>query len=900
MTVYLQQASFVRGEISPKLRGRVDVEAYGQSAADLTNWLVTPQGGVEKRPGTIFIAPLRDETETGRLIEFEFNEEQAYCLIANDATIRFATLGAMVGIAGQAITAISQASPGVLTYSGADNFSTGDRCLLTGIVGMTEMNNRVARVGTVNTGANTLQLLTASGANQDTTGFGAYVSGGTITKLVEVAATAYVEGVLFDLQFAQAADTLYIAGTGLLPSKLVRSSDTSWTLTTGVSFEDGPWLPEETGGTTLTPASTGSVVDVDMTSNATSSYTAADDDSSANAFKVFDRDLSVSLALANTSGWVSIDFPSTGTKVADAYWLTAPSSSPELMPTHWTVEGYTGSAWVVVDGRAGETAWAPGERRYFEMPNVTAYQGYRLQWYAVDGGNSTDIAEWTIHEAGDSQTAFNLTASAITGINGGTGFQTTDVGRTIRLMGTDGIWRWARIIARTSTTVVTIRLYFHALLDLTPVTRWQLSAWSATDGYPVGVCFYQDRLTWGGSTTQPRTVWGSESANYESHHLSDPLQENDAIAIEMTGNQLSAITWIDEAGEMIVGTGGALRVIGPAAQAEPFSSYNVQSRKISSIGAASVQPIVTDTGLLYLDRYRKRLIQLSFSAEGGGYVVDDLSWWSDHLLAPGIAEIAFQEDRFNVAWLVDDDGGLVALTYNPTQGVVGFTPIQLGGTAVEVESVAAIPSSGRAAVYLIVKRTINGATRRYLEYFAPRFEDGDTLADAVYLDCAYTYSGSSTSTITGLSWLIGQTVGVFSSGVDLGDAVVSSAGTVTLPGSASGTKVTVGLRYTARLETLRAPTAGNRDGSSMGRQMSVKSVALDLLNAKGLRAGSKLSQDPFPHADRAAAAGVLDSGIFPNVPTEDNATNNGVVVVTTDRAYPATIRALIAALDGAP
>ena len=896
MTVYLQTSSFVRGEISPKLRGRVDVEAYGQSAADLTNWLVTPQGGVEKRPGTIFIQALRDETEKGRLIEFEFNEEQAYCLIANDATFRFATLGAMVGQTPQSITGITKANPAVITYSGSDTYANGDRVLVTGVVGMTEINNRVVTVANVNTGSNTFE---ASGLNSS--GFTTYGSAGTLTELVEVAASAYVEGVLFDLQFAQAADTLYIAGDGLLPSKLVRSSDTSWALTTGIEFEDGPWLPEETGGTTLTPASTGSVVDVDMTSNATSSYTAADDDATANAFKVFDRDLSTSLALSgSTSGWVSIDFPSTGTKVADAYWLVAPTTSPELMPTHWTVEGYTGSAWVVVDGRAGETAWAPGERRYFEMANATAYQGYRLQWYAVDGGSTTDIGEWVIHESGDTQTAFNLTASATTGINGGTGFQTTDVGRTIRLMGTDGIWRWARIAARSSTTVVTIRLYFHALLDLTPITRWQLSAWSATDGYPVGVCFYQDRLTWGGSTAQPRTVWGSESANYESHRLSDPLQENDAIAIEMTGNQLSAITWIDEAGEMIVGTGGALRVIGPAAQAEPFSSYNVQSRKISSIGAAAVQPIVTDTGLLYLDRYRKRLIQLSFSAEGGGYVVDDISWWSDHLLAPGITEIAFQEDRFNVAWLVDDDGGLVALTYNPTQGVVGFTPVVIGGTDVVVESVAAIPSPGRAAVYLIVKRTINGSTRRYLEYFAPRFEDGDTLADAVYLDCAYTYSGSSTSTITGLTWLIGQTVGVFSSGVDLGDATVSAAGSVTLPGGASGTKVTVGLRYTARLETLRAPTAGNRDGSSMGRQMTVKSVALDLLNAKGLRAGSLLSQDPFPHADRAAGSGVLDSGIFPNVPTEDNSTNNGVVVVTTDRAYPATIRALIAALDGAP
>jgi hypothetical protein len=892
VTVYAITASFVRGEISPKLRGRVDIEQYGQGLAVATNWLVTPQGGVDRRPGTKFVAPLRDETEKGRLIEFEFDEEQAYCLIFNDATIRIATLGAMVGQTAQSITGITKADPAVVTYSGSDTFANGDRVLISGVVGMTEINNRVVTVANASTGSNTFEC-----SGLDSTDFTTYASGGTVQELVEVSASDYVEGVLYDLQIAQAADTVYIANGTLPPAKLMRSSDTSWTLTTAIAFEDGPWLPEDTQGTTLTPAATGSAVAAKMTSNSTSSYTAADDDSSANAYKVFDQDLGSSLALTGTSGWVSIDFPSTDTKVADAYWLAAPSTFPELMPTHWVVEGYTGSAWVVVDGRAGETAWAAGERRYFEMPNATAYQAYRLTWYAVDGGDSTEIAEWVLHESGSTQSWVNLTASSTTGINGGDGFQSSDVGRTIRLMGSDGVWRWARIRGFTSTTVVTIQTYFHALLDLTPITRWQLSAWSETDGYPVAVGFYQDRLTWGGSLSQPRTIWASESANYESHHLSDPLQENDAIAAEMTGNQVSAVAWIEEMGELIAGTRGAIRVLGPAAQAEPFSSYNVQSRQASALGASSVQPLVTDTGLLYVDRYRKRLVAFR-PAEGGGYSIDDISWWSDHLLAGQVVDIAFQEDRFNVAWLVTETGDLVACTYLPEYGVVGFTPVVIGGTDVAVESVAAIPSAGGAAVYLIVKRTINGETRRYVEVMAKRHETGDDVEDAVFLDSAATVTGSDLTTVTGLTWLIGETVGVFADGVDIGDAEVDSSGSITLPDSATADKVTVGLRYTSRLETLRAPSAGNRDGSTMGRQMQVKSVALDLLNAKGLKAGSLLSRDPFPHPDREASG--LNTGVFPNVPTEDSGTNGGVVVVHTDRAYPATIRALIAALDGAP
>ena len=70
-----------------------------------------------------------------------------------------------------------------------------------------------------------------------------------------------------------------------------------------------------------------------------------------------------------------------------------------------------------------------------------------------------------------------LTASAIVGINSGTGFQTTDVGRYVKLG--DG---WGEITARTNTTVVTWTIVV-AATDSGSVT-WSLGAWSDTTGFP--------------------------------------------------------------------------------------------------------------------------------------------------------------------------------------------------------------------------------------------------------------------------------------------------------------------------------------------------------------------------------------------------------------------------------
>jgi hypothetical protein len=72
----------------------------------------------------------------------------------------------------QSITAISKANPGVLTYSGTDNFTIGTYAAITDVFGMTELEDALVKVGTVDTGANTFVL-----EDQDTSGYGTFSAG---------------------------------------------------------------------------------------------------------------------------------------------------------------------------------------------------------------------------------------------------------------------------------------------------------------------------------------------------------------------------------------------------------------------------------------------------------------------------------------------------------------------------------------------------------------------------------------------------------------------------------------------------------------------------------------------------------------------------------------------------
>lgn len=737
MTVYPLVATFSRGELSPRLHARVDLAHYRQALKRCLNWIVMRQGGLKRRRGFRFIAPLRDESESGRLIRFEFDEQQAYAICFNDSKIRFFTQGGQVTMTPQNISAITKANPAVITYSGSDTFANGDRVWLSGIVGMTEMNNREVTVANVNTGANTFE---ASGVNS--TGYTTYSSGGTVAEIYEIA-SPYFESDLKDIKFTQSGDTIYLAHPSYAQRKLVRTSETSWALST-IQFENGPWLDEDEQGTYLTPGGTGGITPA-MTNNTSPSGTASNSAAGANAYKVFDRTTTGDTIAATTGNW---EYDTGGaTKVVDAYWIRAlRTGAGNQTPTSWTFEGSAdGSTWIILDARVGETLWAPGEVRYYEFINAAAYRYHRLNFYSNDGGASTSIEELGIHESGDTQTAFTLSASSVTGINGGAGFKSTDVGRVIRLMGSDaglakrkqqrsvvqarqrdaiapGKWRWAVIVSRTSSTVVTVRLYGHALPDLSALTRWQMSSWSADNGYPAAVGFFEDRLTWAHSFYEEKTVWASQTSDYVNHGLTVPNEDTDGMNITINGGRLNRINWLADLEGLVMGTPGGIRVMDAPDGGSPFSSTNVREKRRAVTGASSLQPMEAGSNLIFADRFKTHIHELSFDLNAGGYGTRDLSILSEHLYSAGVTEFAFQVGEDDVGWTLITDGTLSALTYEPDQQIEGVTQVIVagGGTSdAEVESVVSIPADGGDDLYAIVSRTVNGTPRRFVEYMRP-------------------------------------------------------------------------------------------------------------------------------------------------------------------------------------
>ncbi len=129
------------------------------------------------------------------------------------------------------ITNITNASPGVLTYSGTDP-ANGDWFYVTGVEGMTQINNRYVQVSNVNTGANTFSLKDWFGNAIDTTSYSAYVFNGDMQKVYEIASPYAVADLTNPeggcaLSIVQSGDVLYIGCEGYAPRTLTRSGNIS-------------------------------------------------------------------------------------------------------------------------------------------------------------------------------------------------------------------------------------------------------------------------------------------------------------------------------------------------------------------------------------------------------------------------------------------------------------------------------------------------------------------------------------------------------------------------------------------------------------------------------------------------------------------------------------------------
>jgi len=362
-----------------------------------------------------------------------------------------------------------------------------------------------------------------------------------------------------------------------------------------------------------------------------------------------------------------------------------------------------------------------------------------------------------------------ITASAVTGINNDQGFISTDVGRLVAIEnGAPLEWGIARITSITSTTVVNATVVddFGAT---TAMPTWKLGAWSDTTGFPKTVTFDNDRLCW----AYLQTLWLSKVGLYADHGVSEPLVDDDALALTINTAKANTIQWIESAQKFAIGTTGAEWWLTSASGEGPITATSKYRSLGSSHGCEDVAPVSVGDTILFTKRHGHALQELEYTYESNSFRGEEASLLISQLLRDEkILQMDFQEVPHRVLWCVTESGKLFSLTYYKEHKVYGWAWHETEGL---FESVAVIPGTPEDEVWFVVKRTVNGSTKRYIERMAESFKPGkhDDTTDAFYVDSGLSLDNR--QTIESISYANPGVITVTGHGYSDGDSITIRA-----------------------------------------------------------------------------------------------------------------------------
>ena len=627
--------------------------------------------------------------------------------------------------------------------------------------------------------------------------------------------------------------------------------------------------------------------------------------------------------------------------------------------------------------RTGHTSWSLTDVDFLDGPYL-------------DTNISTTTITMSAHTVGTGRT---MTASAVTGINGGSGFLTTDVGRLVRFR--DG---YGKITARTNTTVVTVEI-LEDMGSSSASIDWSLGAFSDTTGHPSCVTFFEQRLVFAATINNPQTVYFSKSGDYENMdaNIGGTIADDDAIIYTIASNQVNAIRFMTATRTLIIGTAGGEFAVSGGGADNAITPTNILIKKQSNHGAANIDAISVGNATLFLQRARRKIRELAYNFDVDGYVAPDMTILAEHITEGGLTQVAYQQEPNQIIYATREDGELVGLTYQREQQVTAWhrhifggrfgiatitvsdyanistgtklTLTKSDGTTVDfnsttgtagtnefktqtnndttatnlknainahanftatvssavvtvtetaheatgyltiksfdttrltatsegkamVESVAVVPTDDKEyQTWVIVKRTINGTTKRYVEYLNELDFDQTDNTTFNFLDSALSYSGSPATNISGLTHLEGQVVSILADGATHPNKTVSS-GAITLDRVSKNVKV--GLAFTSLLQTMRID-AGSQDGTSQGKTKRIYDITVRMFETIGIEVGPDLSE--MERIPFRTSANLMDEGIPPftgdkEVEFRGNYETDGFIYVRQTQPLPFTILSL--------
>lgn len=413
------------------------------------------------------------------------------------------------------------------------------------------------------------------------------------------------------------------------------------------------------------------------------------------------------------------------------------------------------------------------------------------------------------------------------------GYHRTDVGKPTEWLFDSSFVGIVRVTGFISATQVSAQVIQRVPLPcITHSTyRWSEGAWSTRYGYPACIEMHDGQRMWAARTpTEPRTIWASTAGDFLDFAPSTKADGSFAYSIAATQTQ-NSIEWLKRGkGGIFIGALGEVVRGFSISREQAIGPTTFDTEPAGEDGVAPTAPIRGHGYPIYITKDGQKLLELRYAFEEDGTDPVELSLPSQHLGAREFQQIVWQSSPQRYAWLRVADGALVVLNYDPKQDVLGWAVVPVAGGEVEEMDVTPGLDGSSDVLTLIVKRTVNGQVKRFVEEQAliyGQLTGADPIHKAVHFFASSVFEPVSATNTFSVPHLANEVVHVWTDAGEYGPITVQSDGTVTLPVPVN--HAVIGLfDATHYAETLDIQ-AEARDGSSRGRQRRLEGpIGIDL------------------------------------------------------------------------
>jgi hypothetical protein len=530
--------------------------------------------------------------------------------------------------------------------------SSGDEVYIDSIVGPNILNKQFYLVVWID--ADTFSLTDVDGNAIDTTEMDVYVSGGTVARVYEIT-SPYTVAEAKRIKYCGTADLMYLFHPDHEPRVLIRSGATSWAINTYTRYS-AQW-------------------------------------------KI--------TAITNANPGVVTTETAHGLVAGDRVYIAQVIGMTEVNKTEFLV-GTVAAKTFQLKTLAGANV------------NTTNYGDW------VEGGKVAQVRDVGLNITGISKATAGVVTIA------GHGYATYDkiyIAGVVGMTEVNGLFFWVEKIDA-NTFYLTNEL--GTRLDTSGYTAWSSGGTSQyihglftkIGDFPTAGGFYGGRMAIGGPDNDPDTFWlsrgpDSETGESEFDDFSIGTEDTDGciFLIPALNFQAHRILWFSGVPNfMVVGTSSGVYKANGGSDGAAITPTNIAVTPMSSVGVADMMPVVVNNLTYYVEQGGLTLRAFGYSLIEDSYKAYDKSLLSDEITQGGIVQLAYAKGRPEIIYLVRADGVLLSCTILESDDVAGWGRIHIGGEGVVLSVVTEPRSSGFDRVGVLVERTINSATRRYIEY----------------------------------------------------------------------------------------------------------------------------------------------------------------------------------------